>query len=156
MQVKFRFSLLTTLYALCLGLSLSGCDAVMSHPALTPAAKQLIRDGIRETQALRTDVDQFVGGFRLATPERNAVNQMVSAMFMVYEIRDAGGFVRVAVEIKRAQLCLLAVGIESSGVIEELKQVIFQDEAGQRYWTQLESYSESGEVPKLDGLVCND
>ena len=86
MQVKFRFSLLTTLYALCLGLSLSGCDAVMSHPALTPAAKQLIRDGIRETQALRTDVDQFVGGFRLATPERNAVNQMVSAMFMVYEI----------------------------------------------------------------------
>jgi len=137
------------------GVSLSGCDAILSHPAVPPQAKQLAYESLEQVKLLRGDVDQFMSGFNFAPHEQAAVGQMTQAMFLVLEIRDTGSLVKAAVAVKRAQLCLLSVGVESSGVLEDLRAVLFKDDWARERWLLVEQYLASEEAPKLDGLVCD-
>jgi hypothetical protein len=140
---------------LLVGITLPGCDAILSHPAIPPQAKLLAHESIEQVKMLRGDVDQFMAGFRFAPHEQAAASQMTQAMFLVLEIRDTGSLVKAAVAVKRAQLCLLSVGVESSGVLEDLRAVLFKDDWARERWLLVEQYLASEEAPKLDGLVCD-
>lgn len=134
---------------------LVGCDNILSHPSVPPQASQLARESVQTVRGLQPDVDQFIKGFRLQGPELAAVNQMSRAMFGVFQITDTGTAVRAAVEVKRAQACLAMVGIEASGLIEDLQRFIFSDDKARDYWLQFEAYMETLELPDMSGAVCD-
>lgn len=141
--------------ALSLAAGLAGCDAILSHPSIPSEAKAIAYEGLDQVASLRPEVDQFLGGFRLESRESAAVSQMAGAMFMVLEARDMGGVVRGAVEIKRAQLCLAKVGVDASGVVQDLQAILFKDERARELWMKVVEYLGGEDAPLIGGLVCN-
>lgn len=135
---------------------LTGCDAILSHPAIPTQAKLIAIESIEQVKMLRGDVEHFMAGFNFAPHEQAAVSQMTQAMFLVLGIKDTGSFVKAAVEVKRAQLCLLSVGVESSGVVQDLRDIVLKDDWARERWLQVEQYLAGDESPQLDGLVCNE
>lgn len=136
-------------------LVLAGCDAITSHPAIPDEARQIVKQGINEVRGLAPEVRQFVSGFGFAGEEARAVSQMADSMLNIFNINDTASLVRAGVEIKRAQACLITVGLEGSGIIEDLKRVVFADERGRKLWDDMNTYVENAELPAMEGAVCN-
>ena len=134
---------------------LAGCDNILSHPSMPPQASQLARESVQAVRGLQPDVEHVIKGFRLQGAELAAVNQMSRAMFGVFQITDSGSAVRAAIEVKRAQACLAMVGIEASGLIEDLQSFIFTDEKASAYWVKFQAYMDTLELPDMSGAVCD-
>ena len=135
---------------------LSGCDAILSHPAVPHQASQLAREGIAELQSMRSEVGRLMLDLHLSPPERAAVAQMTKAMFLVLEAPDAGSLVKAAVEIKRAQLCLLKVGLQTSGILEDVRGVVFKESWALERWKIVEEYLAGVNSSKLNDLICEE
>lgn len=141
--------------ALLISLALPGCDVILSHPSIPPKAADVARRSVDAVLDLRKDVASLLAGFPMNRQEQAAVAQYTDAMFTILGARDASELVRAGVAFKRAQACLLSVGLESSGVIDSIHSAILDSPERAQFFRQFGAWIENADIPPLGEMVCD-